>query len=449
MSTSTKALSLVLGALVMLSLFSLVATVHAASSAYVTETVGSLQESVISIFTTNMAPAVGQSFTLYGSLQNGVSGAPLAGQPVNLTIIYPSGQIAYMPTTTDANGAYTLTLSESAQGTYIYRIHFWGNAGYSASQAMVTITVGNPIPTTLSLNITDKNPAVNQPFTISGYLTDINGTPLSGRQLSVDAELGREAAVSGGAPVTNSNGYYSVTITEQTQGQYRFEVTFSGDGTYAGVTSGVEVAIGTLHPSKISATTNVANPSVGESYTLSGTLTDATGKPLPGEEIDLFQYVTGLPPRGDIFEKAYTDQNGHYSFDLKESTSGNYNYTAVFYGDQSYALSQASVSFTVGTLTPTTVTITTSNANPAVNQLFTISGTLKAGSTPIPGQTITLHRVDPSGTVSVVNTTTTDANGAYTFTRSESAQGRYTFEAVFSGGPTYALSYATVSLTVG
>ena len=99
--------------------------------------------------------------------------------------------------------------------------------------------------------------------------------------------------------------------------------------------------------------------------------------------------------------------------------------------------------------TTTTITITTDNANPAANQPFTLSGTLKAGTTPLSGKAIVLHMVDPSGKWTQVNTTTTtDANGAYTITRSDS-QGKYNYYAVFAGDTTYGSSNAFVSVTVG
>ncbi|MGZ4865235.1 MAG: hypothetical protein ACXV39_11490, partial [Halobacteriota archaeon] len=44
----------------------------------------------------------------------------------------------------------------------------------------------------------------------------------------------------------------------------------------------------------------------------------------------------------------------------------------------------------VKALQPTTTTITTSKTNPTLNQPFTLSGTLKAGSTPLSGKSILL-----------------------------------------------------------
>jgi hypothetical protein len=91
----------------------------------------------------------------------------------------------------------------------------------------------------------------------------------------------------------------------------------------------------------------------------------------------------------------------------------------------------------VEALTATTLTIATNNTTPALNQQFTLSGTLKAGTTPLSGKPITLRRMDLSGQWSTISTTTTDTNGNYTFTRSESVQGTYSYYASFAGDTTY------------
>jgi len=251
-----------------------------------------------------------------------------------------------MTTTTNTNGVYTFTRSESARGSYAYSVSFWGNSHYSGSSTMLELNIGNPKPTTLSLKITDKAPDVNQPFTISGYLMDIRGTTLPHRALTVPIQLPTGSWISV-QTATDSNGHYSVTFREQAAGQYRFEVHFMGDGTYAHSGTWALVAVGTLQASKISMTTTVTNPRVGESFTLSGKLTDTSGAPLSGKEIDLYQYVAGQINPPNIFQTRYTDKNGYYLFVLK-STSGTYIYTARFTGDQTYTYSQASVKLTVG-----------------------------------------------------------------------------------------------------
>jgi hypothetical protein len=106
--------------------------------------VGSLQQSVLSVFSSTIAPAVNQSFTVHGTLQDGVSGAPLAGQSITLQIEQLwSGQSIYVKTTTNANGAYTVTVSGSAQGVYGLYPTFAGNPSYAPSIGYLEVTVGN------------------------------------------------------------------------------------------------------------------------------------------------------------------------------------------------------------------------------------------------------------------------------------------------------------------
>ena len=45
--------------------------------------------------------------------------------------------------------------------------------------------------------------------------------------------------------------------------------------------------------------------------------------------------------------RMYTDQNGAYSFVVKESTSADYIYTVWYFGDQTYASVKNSVGLTV------------------------------------------------------------------------------------------------------
>jgi protocatechuate 3,4-dioxygenase beta subunit len=369
-------------------------------------------------------------------------------------VITPSNQSVQIRTTTDAHGAYTFTRSESEQGTYWLQIDFYGNSNYSVASQMLFLTVGNPIPTTIrSLTTTNSNPGVNQPFTISGYLTDINGTALPGRSIWVNIRLPNGQWDLTGHTTTDSNGYFAVTYSEQTVGEYRFEFHFMGDTIYGHCGPALTVAVGTLQATKLSMNPSVTHPAVNQPFTLSGTLTDANGNPLAGKEVDLSRVVVGQPtnPGGSgYFDERYTDQNGHYSFALNENASGTYQYMTNFLGDQSYASSHFWMSLTVGTLTPTTLTVTASTTTPAVNQHVTLSGTLKADGIPLPGKTITLAREDPSGNWNhAVNTTTTDAHGAYTFTRSESASGSYRFEPIFDGAGAYASTTTIISLTVG
>jgi C1A family cysteine protease len=193
-------------------------------------------------------------------------------------------------------------------------------------------------------------------------------------------------------------------------------------------------------------TTNNANPAVNQQFTLSGTLKAGT-TPLSGKTLTLWRY----DPAGTwtAFPTTTTDANGAYTFTRTESSSGSYYYQVIFSGDTAYSKSWTDLRLPVGTLQPTTTTLTTNNANPAVNQQFTLNGTLKAGTTPLSGKTLTLWRYDPAGTWTAFPTTTTDANGAYTFTRSESSPGSYYYQVIFSGDTAYSKSWTDLRLPIG
>jgi len=417
-----------------------------------TPTPTSLQKSVFTITVTNWTPAVNQPYTVYGSLQDGLTGAPLANQPFMFSVKAPGGQdIVDQRATTGANGAYSFTRNESAPGSYWLQVSFYGNSNYSWSSQMLYINVGDPIPTTIqSLNVTNNNPAIGQPFTISGYLTDTNGTPLPDRTIWVNIRLPNSNGNWDMSPntTTAANGYFSMTFSEQSAGLYRFECHFYGDSIYAQCGPAVEVTVGTIQPAKISMNTSIDHPAVNQPFTLSGYLTGANGAPLSGKEILLSRIVAGQPMPMGPFGDIYTDQNGYYSFVLSENASGSYQYMVIFYGDQAYASSYFWLPLTVGTLPPTALTVTSSTTTPAVNQPITLSGTLTANGAPLSGKPITLSIKDPSGNWSTVNATTTNANGAYSFTYSESAPGAYLFNPVFNGD-TYARASVWVSITVG
>ncbi len=398
--------------------------------------------------TSNTTPAVNQTFTLSGTLT--ANSAPLSGRQIILLSDDSPGTWNNLGTaTTTANGSYSFTRSEASQGTYFYEVWFLGSSTYFQSEAMIgALTVGNPITTTLSVTASNTTPAVGQPFTFSGHLTDINGTALSGRTIALQERLpgGGDVWQSIGQVTTDANGYFNVTHSEQTSGEYWYEFWFNGDGNYATTSNGARIVVGTLESTNVSLNSSVTNPAVGQPFTLSGYLTDANGTPLAGQEIDLYRSVAGQDTQPAT---RFTDQNGYYFFDWNESTQGSYVYNVVFNGDQNYTLSQTSVGITVGSPTPTTLTLTTSKTNPAVNQTFTLSGTLTANGTPLSGRQIILLSDDPSGTWNNLGTVTTTANGSYSFTVSEASSGHYGYQTDFPGDNTYAISYAGSGADVG
>ena len=66
---------------------------------------------------------------------------------------------------------------------------YYGNGNYATTSGGACIAVGTLEPTTLSLNSSVTNPAVGQSFTLSGYLTNANGTPLAGQEIALSRSV--------------------------------------------------------------------------------------------------------------------------------------------------------------------------------------------------------------------------------------------------------------------
>src|SRR5450830_1132585 len=201
-------------------------------------------------------------------------------------------------------------------------------------------------------------------------------------------------------------------------------------------------------PTTLTIATSTTNPAVSPSFNLKGTLKAGTTT-LSGKTITLLRQAQS--GQWSAAGTNTTDTNGHYTIKRSESELGIYHYYVHFGGDTTHSASSSpTVVVTVGTLPSTTLTITTSTTNPAVSQSFTLKGTLKAGTTPLSGKTITLLRQDLSGQWSAAGTNTTDTNGNYTIKRSESELGIYHYYVHFGGDTTHtASSSPTVVVKIG
>ena len=117
----------------------------------------------------------------------------------------------------------------------------------------------------------------------------------------------------------------------------------------------------------------------------------------------------------------------------------------VYVGSQDHNL------YALGT-TPTTLTATASATNVAVNQKFTVSGTLKttnAPVTPVTGQPVYLEASYNAVTWFRISANkNTSSTGAYLFTGYISQSGTYYLRAHFDGTTTYAASVSTPPITV-
>jgi len=246
----------------------------------------------------------------------------------------------------------------------------------------------------------------------------------------------------------------------------------------------VEAKTPTVTPVKISTALTISAPSstqVKQSFSISGQLT-ANGASFTG--------TVSLQRLSGTTWTAIASQtvSGTYSFSRTESTAAAYQYRTTYTGSAPYVSSTsptATVTVTAAdpiptatptptptptatpqdptptptatpaptpsaTLTPTVLSVATSNANPTVNQSFTLSGYLKDNATgaPLSGKQIFLLR-NAGGVWTNLGTATTATDGSYRFTISEALQGTYRYQVNSQSDTLYATSYAGCSVVVG
>ena len=178
-----------------------------------------------------------QQFNVTGML-NTTSGTPIAGATIQLqkNVSGTWQNVNGKANTTTSTGAYRMSTSESAPGTYQYRTTYAGNATYAGTNSSsVTVTV-NKIPTQLSAS---ANPTtVYQQLTVNGTLNTTEGTPIAGATIQLQKNVsGTWTNVM--TNVTNETGGYAFSQNEIAVGVYYYRTIYDGSTSYVNATSNV------------------------------------------------------------------------------------------------------------------------------------------------------------------------------------------------------------------
>jgi Tol biopolymer transport system component len=249
------------------------------------------------------------------------------------------------------------------------------NNGFKAAVFTMSVDGTNRVKITnnsISSLVPDWAPISSPPIptlTISGQVLDGNGTPINGATLNLTGVFGRS---------TQSNAAGAYSFAGLPAGNYRIDIARSG---YGFVPASVDLPNLTAD--------QTVNFSAFVAFSISGQVSGLGGN-------SIFVNLSGSQTRS-----ALTDFNGHYSFDILPA-GGNY-----------------TVGFTnsIWNISPNSVTFNNLSANQtanfnAVRATYTISGRITRLGNPKPGITVAL--ADTSG--NTPPTTTTDANGQYSFT---------------------------------
>ena len=347
---------------------------------------------------------------------------PLGGAGQGATpIIFPPGPVQFAKT--DSNGKYTFDMVQT--GTYVVSA---SAAGFQKStSASFTVAQGSNTAPTLALTAL-PTPVVGS---VTGKVTDSKGNALAGTVVEIE---------SAPIPLSGSGGStgaiipvpprFAMTTTTDANGQYSFAQVPTGTYVVSGFAKGYQGS--TSSPFTVSQGSNTAptlaltalpTPVVG---IVTGTVTDASGKPIAGASVELLPAVQKLAPTNPIVPPiqvlfATTDTNGQYT--ISDVPTGSYMVSASADGYQrntsaAFTVSQGNNTAPTVALTAVpapvfgsvTGTVTDSAGKPIAGALVEISppilplgGAGQGASTPV---------IYPPGPVQVAKT---DSNGKYTF----------------------------------
>jgi hypothetical protein len=417
------------------------------------------------ILTLNSTEESGE-FTFFGQLTDLITGEPIADAPVYLQwtpcILKDNAQIDYgavplngsvwnntnsggswtgpatgaSPATTDSNGNWTSNAIDFPAGTYDFRIWFPGNSTYLPTfypYSIYGFSVLNgssgTTPATLSLSASTLTPEVDQSYTLTATL-ETGSTPISGQTINFYTIPGATLVYSG---TTNSSGVVTTSTFSSTSTQeIPYFASYDGTTTYVPATSPeVDVTVVALS-STLTLTASPTTTDTGTTVNLTATLT-SNSLPVTNMPVTITYYFGGSEYT-DVNSPVTTDQNGNATFSESFPTAGVYTYYAAFAGSGVYpAATSSALDLTV--LTPTAISLSSTNQNPSDYQPFILTATLTNSSTGalITSEAgVTIYHYAPGSTTQVIDVsdaTTDPVLGTVTYTTSCPTAGTYTYYA--------------------
>ncbi|MGZ7168887.1 MAG: lectin like domain-containing protein [Halobacteriota archaeon] len=264
---------------------------------------------------------VGQPFAVKGALK--ANSSTLSDQNVTLGRSSDGTSWSSVGTNgTNASGGYQFALTESSKGAFHYRSSFSGDGSYTnATSAVLNVSVGRQ-PTQLSLMAKNANSAAGQSITLSGVLQTSGTTARLVSQpvyLLMSKDDSHWSLASSTNASTDGSGVYAFNGARDA-GTYYFRTYYDGSARYKEAFSPtVKVTIGasaTREPTKLSLSVSNANPTAGQSITLSGALKTSATTPAPiaSAKVYLLMSKDGVNWQLASSATASTNSNGVYAF---------------------------------------------------------------------------------------------------------------------------------------
>ncbi|PKM97916.1 MAG: hypothetical protein CVU79_05945 [Elusimicrobia bacterium HGW-Elusimicrobia-3] len=381
----------------------------------------------------NAAVYIQENFTSTATLTDlDLGGAPIPGMTVSY-VLHKSPDIS-ATAATDAGGvAVTSFLSPTTANTYQYSATFPGTSIYAVSSDTRTVTVSRRVT---NLNAADVTTPTNSSFTITTSLSDVThdlgvSTPIAGAQVKFVFNGETKYAV------TDAYGVVSATFTAPAvAANYPYTVYFEGDQTF-NVTDTPRTVIVRKRNTTVSGTDVIAP--AGSAFTAQALLIDEFGQKLENYTITFVFTGTGTFTGADL-----TDENGLANkIYISPLSTGTYNYTASFAGDDTYAANSDDLNEVLVNVASTTLSVP--DGAVTVNMLYTATATLKGAAS---GAGVPNKPVDFTFNGVNLGQVLTDETGMAVKTFTPASTGTFRLDADFYGDSAFFASESSATITV-
>ena len=390
----------------------------------------------------------------------------------------PTGDVGIIAVTTNpgtkfrytlSGGAYSGTLAGLPAGTYSVFAHYEGDGTFSPSNSnSITVTIGQE-SSSVSFLLTDFYPGYVQTGQTSipyGYLIDLIGTVAGASGTGTPSGTLTYAIVNNGTALTPFTGtldstgtaalvagagYSSLYIAPNypvlPAGSYVVTGTYNGDSSFTSSSNSTSFTIAKSTPtvslsSSAAYVTNNTNltlncsvprialtPSIAAYPTGTCTFTDTTQNAVLGTAT-----LNSVGVGSSVTNAYYVGTGGSF-------VAGANTITATYNGDTNYAsATSASTTVTIGTLTPTTTTVSVSAGT------YYVLSTIPLTATVSPAASGTVYFYD--GNLLLGTATSSAATGIATLNSTTLTAGSHAITASFGGSSTYTASSGTTPLMV-
>ncbi len=255
-----------------------------------------------------------------------------------------------------------------------------------------------------------------------------DGSPVPGHTVTVSGGNAQVGSATEGSDTTDANGVATFTARDSTAETVTFTATDQTGAAPTQIDQTAQVRFyGPPDPTKSTVVADPTSvPADGESQsTITVTLKDANGAPVPSQSVSLSQDGNATVPDGSVF----TDANGQSAFVVSDANPETVTFTGSF-GDGEHVAQTATVDFTSTSVDSGVSTVVADDSTlPADDSTSTtITVTLRnSNGDPVPNKEVSLSDGGAGSTFSGEGTT--DANGQMTFDVSSAHTGEVTYTA--------------------